>query len=722
MYIVRMFLFRYLKFMIGTAFLLVFSINISTAADPIIIDHTCTDIWAIPHAAINQAKADLHIAYGHTSHGSQIIAGMGGSGGAGLDTFMTNNGAPAGLFTWNEGGTGGALDLDDYFMSGDLGNPDRYEWEQRTRTYLNTPANADVNVVMWSWCGQADTTIANIDIYLNLMEGLIADYPNVHFVFMTGHLNGTGPAGQLNLANEHIRNHCIANGRILYDFADIESYDPDGLVNYMALMANDYCAYDSDGNGSLDRNWAQEWQDSHVEGVDWWASGAAHSLDLNGNLKGYAAWWLWATLAGMNMCIEAPSNLVATEDPENGRIVLTWTDNSGDVNESSFIIQRQVDGGSWVNDYWTVAADITTFADIELSNGVYNYRVVAHLDDDGTGTPCNSAASNQDGGTLCSNGPSDPDNLSSEINGADIVLTWNDNSDNETNFVVERRIDEGTYSLLATLPADTVTYNDESLAHSHSYTYRVMGVNDCGSSRYSNETSQYIEQAVSETIILKQNVDGYVGCIDAYLDAANPTTNYGATQYKTVLNSPKCNYALAFEMPPELSGKIILDAKLTLYCWSVSGWVADQCFNLFRLTESWEESSTTWEQSSSGNPWATPGGTVAELIDCVPIQNTNFYPQFDITPVVQGWVDGTVVNQGVLLRNDSPVSTGIKGSEYSEYGRPALEITYSQPPECTTDFDGDSDVDGSDLAVFVSVFDGSCMEEMANDFGKTAFR
>ena len=26
--------------------------------------------------------------------------------------------------------------------------------------------NADVNVVMWSWCGQAATSLANIDIYL----------------------------------------------------------------------------------------------------------------------------------------------------------------------------------------------------------------------------------------------------------------------------------------------------------------------------------------------------------------------------------------------------------------------------------------------------------------------------------------------------------------------------------------------------------------------------
>ena len=44
----------------------------------IIIDHHCTEISAIPLEAILAAKADLHIAYGHTSHGSQLVSGMTG--------------------------------------------------------------------------------------------------------------------------------------------------------------------------------------------------------------------------------------------------------------------------------------------------------------------------------------------------------------------------------------------------------------------------------------------------------------------------------------------------------------------------------------------------------------------------------------------------------------------------------------------------------------------
>jgi len=250
-----------------------------------IIDHRCTNLSSIPATYISEAKQELHIAYGHTSHGSQLTTGM-----TGLVTFKGND------YAWNNGGTGGALDLHDYAMTGDLGNPDRTSWETRTRTYLES--NADVNVIIWSWCGQVSGATENdINTYLNLMAGLETDYPKVKFVYMTGHLDGTGLTGNLHLRNEQIRNYCRTNKKILYDFADIESYDPDGKY-FGDKKPNDACNYDSDGNGSLDSNWAQQWQNSHTQGVDWFNCSSAHSEPLNANMKAYAAWWLWARLAG----------------------------------------------------------------------------------------------------------------------------------------------------------------------------------------------------------------------------------------------------------------------------------------------------------------------------------------------------------------------------------------------------------------------------------------
>jgi hypothetical protein len=234
----------------------------------------------IPQEWITKAKTDLHIAYGHTSHGSQITDGM-----TGLVSFAGD------VYSWNNGGAGGALDLRDSPFSGasDLGNPDRTSWATATRSYLN--AHSEVNVIMWSWCGQVSSaTAADIETYLNLMSGLEDDFPSVEFVYMTGHTDGSGLTGNLHVRNQQIRDYCGANKKTLFDFEDIESYDPDGKY-FGDKNVTDSCAY-SGGN------WAIEWQTSHTEGVDWYDCSSAHSEPLNANLKAYAAWWLWARLAG----------------------------------------------------------------------------------------------------------------------------------------------------------------------------------------------------------------------------------------------------------------------------------------------------------------------------------------------------------------------------------------------------------------------------------------
>jgi hypothetical protein len=259
--------------------------NDPKVVDDGVINHTCIDLTAIPADWINTAKADLHIAYGHTSHGSQIIDGM-----TGLVAFKGS------AYAWNNGGTNGALDLHDYAMPGDLGNPDYTQWEVETRSYL--AANNDVNVIIWSWCGEVSgASEENINTYLDLMTGLEEDFPDITFVYMTGHLDGTGLTGNLHLRNEQIRTYCKTNKKFLFDFADIESYNPDG-VYFGDKIPNDNCDYDSNNDGTRDANWAIEWQDSHDEGVEWYSCSSAHSQALNANMKAYAAWYLWARIAG----------------------------------------------------------------------------------------------------------------------------------------------------------------------------------------------------------------------------------------------------------------------------------------------------------------------------------------------------------------------------------------------------------------------------------------
>lgn len=259
--------------------------EIPVTNESIIIDHLSVKLGTIPSEWIAAAKQNLHIAYAHSSHGSQLTEGM-----SGLVSFKGDT------YSWNNGGTNGALDLHDYAMTGDLGSPDRTSWASRTRSYLaSKPA---VNVVIWAWCGQvSDASASDINTYLDLMSDLETDFPDVRFIYMTGHLDGTGLTGNLHLRNEQIRNYCRENKKILYDFADIETYNPDG-VYFGNKKPNDNCAYDTNGDGTLDGNWAIEWQNAHSQGVDWFNCTAAHTQPVNANQKAYASWWLWARIAG----------------------------------------------------------------------------------------------------------------------------------------------------------------------------------------------------------------------------------------------------------------------------------------------------------------------------------------------------------------------------------------------------------------------------------------
>jgi hypothetical protein len=284
----------------------------AVATDSLIIDHRHTDLADVPLEWIDAAKSKLHIAYGHTSHGSQVVTGM-----TGLTKFAN---APHGgsTYAWNNGGTGGALDLADTPFSGarDLGNPNFTAWATATRSYLDDPANADVNVVMWSWCGEVSSaSAANIRTYLTLMSGLEEDYPDVRFVYMTGHTDGSGLTGNLHVRNQQIRDYCAANHKILYDFEDIESYDPDGTY-FGDRNVTDSCAYDGG-------NWATEWQDSHTQGVDWYDCASSHSQPLNANLKAYAAWWLWARLA--ESFTDIPKPAIVGFSPTSARVGSTVT-------------------------------------------------------------------------------------------------------------------------------------------------------------------------------------------------------------------------------------------------------------------------------------------------------------------------------------------------------------------------------------------------------------
>jgi hypothetical protein len=252
------------------------------------IDHSDATVEGLTAARIASAKAKLDIAYWHTSHGSQLVTGMDG-----MDAHYGSEG----WFTLN--GTDGLSLIEPEWT--DLGA--NSDFAATTRDYL--ASHTDTNVVLWSWCGQvAGYDEATIAAYLTSMNALEAEYPDVVFVYMTGHSDGSGLEGNLHLRDKQIRDYCVANNKWLFDFYDIECYDPDG--NYFGdKYVSDACNYDFNGDQTTeggesgpageDKNWAIDWQTAHPDG--WWSCSSAHSQPLNANQKAKAAWQLFVAVA-----------------------------------------------------------------------------------------------------------------------------------------------------------------------------------------------------------------------------------------------------------------------------------------------------------------------------------------------------------------------------------------------------------------------------------------
>ncbi|MCD4653954.1 hypothetical protein K8T06_08450 [bacterium] len=309
---------------------LVFIAGASTCGAAIIADHTCTDMGEINESHVNAACGLFRLYYGRTSHGTQIITGM--------EVMEARYGAP---WQFNESGSGGELSIHEEY--GDLGHNGDTGWADTTRDALNAPSS-NRNVVMWSWCGGVtDNTSAGIDIYLNTMNQLETDYPEVLFIYMTGHLDGSGESGNLHQRNEQIRNYCKANNRVLFDYADIESYDPDGTY-FLDQGADDGCYY----NGG---NWAEEWCVEHPLSDMCLDCECEHSRPLNCNLKARAFWWLMAELAEksgvptptpspvpMGVSLDMPSHLFRSGDTCYCNVTVTNSGTSALENHPLFVV------------------------------------------------------------------------------------------------------------------------------------------------------------------------------------------------------------------------------------------------------------------------------------------------------------------------------------------------------------------------------------------------
>lgn len=258
---------------------------------------------SIPIAYIDLARKNSRIAYQHTSHGTHVSKGL-----FGLPGFKSGDSALFGIT--NNALTRDADKLD--FHDNAIVNPsdlstadsDWDAWLTANRTYLD--AHPEINILLWSWC---DISNHNVAKYLSSATTIIGEYGAggskgrtnpVTFIFMTGHANlanntGSGkPKAQAKL----ITDYCTANGYFCIDYYAIDTHD----------MADIYYEAAGDNGNYSGGNYYESWQTLHALGVDWYYNlsspggsieyGDHNTQHITANRKAFAAWWVFARIAG----------------------------------------------------------------------------------------------------------------------------------------------------------------------------------------------------------------------------------------------------------------------------------------------------------------------------------------------------------------------------------------------------------------------------------------
>ncbi len=96
--------------------------------------------------------------------------------------------------------------------------------------------------------------------------------------------------------------------------------------------------------------------------------------------------------------------------------------------------------------------------------------------------------------------PDAPSNLhASALSDSEISITWNDNSENETGFRIERSFDGISWFEFASVGTNTETFTDNGLPTNSTFYYRVRAYNSNGNSTYSNPAAAQTHTPIVET-------------------------------------------------------------------------------------------------------------------------------------------------------------------------------------------------------------------------------
>jgi hypothetical protein len=265
------------------------------------------------------------------------------------------------------------------------GNPG---WSSKITIFANSVNNAGwhdtaIDLAMDKMCyidQDADSAA-----YLASMAALEAAHPATKFVYITMPLTTDSDSSNVlrNQYNQAVRAYCAANGKLLFDIADMEAYDPSGVRQTFSyggqIYEKLYSGYSSDGghlNSTGEERIGKGWYATAVYATRYVPFSESWSGGTAGHTNDWAATGNWSLSGGSAIIPDAPgiklifgkSGSIATADlgavgrivggiqmqnavptTISGAAVLTL-DNNGATSQISVSGHHEIDAGLYFKD------------------------------------------------------------------------------------------------------------------------------------------------------------------------------------------------------------------------------------------------------------------------------------------------------------------------------------------------------------------------------------
>jgi hypothetical protein len=348
----------------------------------------------------------------------------------------------------------------------------------------------------------ADITAKTAQI-ANWVNNPTSDMPAPEFMVITGdfpNLSQTEAIIDAQLGSNFLWYPVIGNHEISDNITNFNAIR-DTLVPSLPNIVNHGPA------GSVNTTYSFDYENSHFVVINPFWDGASNDQTSGGDIPTALNTWVNADLAGNDETHDFvfihtppyPKNRHVGEDldanPANRNAFIT-TLNSNGV-ESIFAGHTHYYENDTAADY-PLLGNIHQITNGSLRSGGVPVTVTYVLVEGNTATykvySWNGSAFTlleqwSTGGGLPTQPPAAPTSLNATaVSYAHIDLTWNDNSDNESGFEIERSTtgSGGPFTLLTTVGTDVESHADSGLTAQSEYCYRVRAINAAGESTYTN--------------------------------------------------------------------------------------------------------------------------------------------------------------------------------------------------------------------------------------------